>query len=75
MAKLAMRYNCNLDAQNHNGHTALHYCFQYQRELRDAMGWDGAHFSANPSSDCLLAIPLALEGFRAVPDGSVHTNR
>ena len=39
MAKLAMRYDCNLDAQNHNGHTALHYCFQYQRELRDGMGW------------------------------------
>ena len=35
-----------------------------------ASGWDGAHFSANPSSDQLLAIPLALEGFRAVPDGS-----
>jgi hypothetical protein len=36
------------------------------------MGWDGAHFSANPSSDCLLAMPLALEGFRAVPGGSVR---
>ena len=58
MAKLAMRYNCNLDAQNHNGHTALHYCFQYQRELRDGMG------PLSQPLERLLAITLALEGFR-----------
>ena len=55
LAQELLRRACNVNHQNHKGHTCLHYCFAYKyKELGDYLISKGADPSVCPHAPRLI---------------------